>query len=119
MLLGQDRRRYEDGNLFASHDSLEYSAHSHFRLTETNIATDETVHRERLFHALFDFRYSFQLIFRFFIGKGVFKFLLERCIRRKRKTGYDFPLGIDCHQFFRQVRNGFLWVSNVTLSTTG
>src|SRR5262245_37618338 len=41
MLFGQDRGRYEDGDLFAIVDRLERGADSKFRLTIPDVTTDE------------------------------------------------------------------------------
>ena len=108
MLLRQDRRRHQDGDLLASCDGFEDGPHGHFSLAETDVAADQAVHGRRLFHAGLDIADGFQLIFRFFIRKGFFKFLLERRIRRKGIALDDFPLGIEGDEFFCQVGNGLL-----------
>ena len=108
MLLRQDRRRHQDGHLLACRDGFEDGPHGHFRLAKTDVAANQTVHRRRTFHTGLDVADGFQLIFRFFIRKGFFKFLLERRIRRKSITLDDFPLGIESDEFLCQVGNGLL-----------
>ena len=91
MLLRQDGRRHEDGHLLAAHDRFEGGAEGYLRLAEAHIAADEAVHWHGLFHTLFDLRHGPQLILRFFIRKGVFKFALKGRVRRKSVTRHDFP----------------------------
>src|SRR5205085_12529678 len=50
MLLSENSRRREHGDLFAVHNGLECRAHSDFSFAETNIATDQAIHRSRTFH---------------------------------------------------------------------
>ena len=108
MLLRQNRRRHQDGHLFACCDGFEDGPHGDFCLAEADVAADQAVHRRRPFHASLDVADGFQLIFRFFIRKGFFKFLLERRIRRKSIALDDFPLGIKGDEFLCQVGNGLL-----------
>lgn len=59
VLLRQDRRRYQDGNLLTGCDGLKNSPHGHFRLAEADIPADQAVHRRRFFHAVLDFTDGF------------------------------------------------------------
>ena len=108
MLLRQNCRRHQDGDLFACRDRFEDSPHGDFRLAKADIAADQAVHGRRLFHTGLDVADGFQLIFRFFIGKGFFKFFLEWRIRREGIALDDFPLGIEGDEFLGQVGNGLL-----------
>lgn len=59
VLLRQDRRRDQDGNLLTGCDGLKNGSHGHFRLAEADIAADQTVHGRRFFHAVLDFSDGF------------------------------------------------------------
>jgi hypothetical protein len=65
MLLSQNRGRRQHGYLFAGHDRLERGAHGHFGFPETNVATDQAIHRSRTFHVDFRINDGLHLIRRF------------------------------------------------------
>ena len=50
MLLGEDRRRDEDGDLMAVIDRFESRPHGDFRLAEADVAAEQPVHRPRAVH---------------------------------------------------------------------
>ena len=62
MLAGQQRRRRQDGRLRPVLHRLEHGAHRHLRLAEAHVATDQPVHRPRLFHVRLDVGDGLQLV---------------------------------------------------------
>ena len=50
MLIRKDRRRRQDGRLFAVHHGLERRTHRDLGLAVADIADDQPVHRRRRFH---------------------------------------------------------------------
>src|SRR5499427_9138705 len=51
MLLRQNRRRHQHGNLLTALDSEKNRPHRHFSLAVTDIAADQAVHRFSALHA--------------------------------------------------------------------
>ena len=54
VLLGEDRRRHEDGDLLAVVDRLERGADGQLGLAVADVAADEAVHRPGLLHVALD-----------------------------------------------------------------
>ena len=65
----QDCRGYEHSHLSPVEDGLERRAHGDFRLAESDVAADKTVHRVRLFHVLFHVERRFRLVERVLVHK--------------------------------------------------
>ena len=81
MLLRQNRRRHQNGDLLVIGDRLESRTHGDFRLAIADIATDETVHRVGRLHVPFDFFHRAQLIGRFLEGESCLQLPLHRRVR--------------------------------------
>ena len=50
VLIGEHRRRRQDGGLLAVHHGLERGTHRDFRLAVTDVAAQQAIHRRRGFH---------------------------------------------------------------------
>jgi len=69
MLLRQDGRRHQDRHLITAIHGFEGRPHRHFRLAETHIAAQQSIHRPRPQHVALDRRDRRQLIGRLAVGK--------------------------------------------------
>ena len=101
MLLGEQRRRRQDGDLLAAGDGDEGGAQCHLRLAEADVAADEPVHRPRRDHVLDDGMDGGMLVGRFLEaearGEGLVVVRLEAereafargppCIQRQQLGG--------------------------------
>ena len=76
VLLGEQRRRDEDGGLVTVLHRLEHGAHGHLGLAEADVAANEAVHRHGPFHVRLDIFHRLQLVRGLGVGKG----LLELCL---------------------------------------
>ena len=72
MLLRENRRRYQDGNLLVVGNGLKGGTHGNFRFSVAHIAAHEPVHREGCLHILLDFLHRTKLVGRFLKGEGGF-----------------------------------------------
>ena len=95
MLLRKHRCRDQDCRLLAVQDTFHDRPQRNLRLAEANVAAEEPLHRSRRLHIVLDLRNRPQLIVRLRVLKALFKLLLPRRIRRKRKAGPSFPLGVE------------------------
>ena len=102
VLLGQNRRRHQHGHLLAVQYGLEGGAQSYFGLAVTHIATDEAVHRRRLFHVLLDLVDHAQLILGFLVGKSSLQFGLPLGVGWERMAGDRFASGVQVQKFLGQ-----------------
>ena len=107
MLICQYRSRNQNCHLFRVACSLECRTYCHFRLSEADIATHQTVHRTSLFHIRLDIVSHFQLVRGILIQEGSFQFVLHKRIGTKRKTLFPLSGGI---QFNEVARNVFKFV---------
>ena len=73
VLLGQDGRGHQEGDLLAVTDGLKGCPHGYFGFPEADIPDQKPVHRLGLFHVSLDFRSSPQLVRGWLIRKGSFK----------------------------------------------
>ena len=94
MLLREDCRRREDGDLFAFHDGFEGSANCHFGFAKADIAADQPIHRARLFHVAFCLGNCFELVGRFAKREGVLEFELPFCVGAEGIAALRFALGL-------------------------
>ena len=95
MLEREHGRRGQHGHLLRIADRFERRSHRHFRLSVTDVAAKQPVHRLRTLHVPFHVGNSDGLVWRFLKFKCVFKFMLKRAIRRKCKTLPGFSLGVE------------------------
>ena len=88
MLIGQHRCRHQ----LRIAGCLESCSHSNFRLTETHIATDQSVHGAGLFHIGLHVVRSLQLVGSVLIQESCLQFVLQEGVWREGKT-LLFPAG--------------------------
>ena len=108
VLVAQDCRRGEHRDLFAVCNRFERGPHRHFRLSVTDIAADQPVHGNRVFHVAFDIRDGCQLIRRFVVLKGFLEFLLPLGVRRKRVAIRQLAMRVKLQQFLGHIADGAL-----------
>ena len=106
MLLGENRRRHEHHRLAAGYDAFENRPHSHFCFAESYVAAEEHIHRLWFFHGPLHRLCCFQLVRRFHIREGIFKFPLLRTVFVKGYARRNFPFGVYRKQPFSQFLNG-------------
>ena len=87
MLLGQDSSRHQIYHLFALLNSFKRCPERDLSLSKSHIPTDQAVHNLAALHIRLRRLNCFQLIFRFFVRKQLFKFFLPDCIRAALKSG--------------------------------
>ena len=71
VLLGEQRRRHEDGGLVAVLHGLEDRPHRHLGLAEADVAAHEPVHRRRLLHVGLDVVDRLELVRGLRVGEGL------------------------------------------------
>ena len=104
----EHRGRSEHGDLLGVGDRLERGAHGHFRLAVAHVAAQQAVHGLRALHIALDVGDGDGLVRRFFKLEGVFKFALERAVRRKCEALSRFSFGIQLQQFVGHVLDRLL-----------
>ena len=103
MLLRQKRGGHKHGHLFAVLDCLERGAHRDLGFAEADVADDHSVHRGGLFHVRFDGLDGGELVFRLHKREGVFHLVLPRGVRGERVPRGGLALGVQLHQFARDL----------------
>ena len=73
MLLRENGRGHEDGDLFPLHDRFERGANGHFSFAVTDVAADQPVHRLGRFHVFFGRDDGPHLVGRFFVDETSFR----------------------------------------------
>ena len=106
MLLRENRRRHENGNLFSVHHGLERGADGDFGFAKADVAANQTVHRLGAFHVGFGFGDGGDLVRRFLVNERAFKFALPLRVRLERVAGLRFAHGLDAQHFRRDVAHG-------------
>ena len=94
MLKSQNRGGHKHCNLLPIIHRFKCGSDGNFGLTKTYITTNQTIHRARTFHIGF---YGFggaALIWRVFVNKTCFEFVLQIGIRAKSKTFFKTTLGV-------------------------
>ena len=69
MLLGENGGRHEKRDLFSGNGAFERGAHCNFRFSVADVTAEQTVHRTRGLHIVFDLRSGLFLSFRFVVGE--------------------------------------------------
>ena len=108
MLLRQNGRRHQHGNLLAAHHGFERGANGDFGLAKTDVAANQTVHRLGAFHVGFRFADGAKLVRRFLENERALEFTLPRHVRRKGMAGLRFAHGLDLQQFGGDIADGAL-----------
>ena len=87
VLLDEQRRRHEHGDLLAVLDGLEGGAHGDLGLAEADVAADQAVHRDRLFHVGLDLVDGGELVGGLLVRERVLQLLLPRGVGAEREAG--------------------------------
>src|SRR5436309_541153 len=106
VLLREDGRGREHGDLPSVHDCFEGCANRNLGFTEADVAADQPVHRPRLFHVDLRVDDRLHLVGRFAKRKGMLELALPLCVRPKRVAGDGFALGLDREHFAGVIENG-------------
>ncbi len=84
VLLGQQRRRHQDGDLLAVLHRLERRPYRDLGLAVADVAADQPVHRDRLLHVGLDLLDRGELVRRLGVREGVLQLALPRGVRAER-----------------------------------
>ena len=104
VLLGEDRRRHEHGDLVAVIDRFERGPHRDFGLAEADVAAEQAVHRPRPVHVAFDRGDRRELVGRFVIRETTRRTrAATRCRRLKAMPGRARAHGLHLEHFDGQV----------------
>ncbi len=106
VLLGQDRRRHEHGDLLAVHDGLEGGAHGDLRLAVADVAADEAVHRADVLHVALDVVDGAELVGGLDVGERGLELLLPGGVGREGVALGDLARGVELQQLPRQLLHG-------------
>ncbi len=98
VLLREDGRRHEHGDLLTVHDGLEGGADADFSFTEADVAANEAVHRFGEFHIGLGFKDGAHLIGSFLVDKGALEFALPGCVGGEGMAGLGFAGSLDGEQ---------------------
>ncbi len=105
MLLREDGRGREDGDLLAFHHRLESGADRHLGFAETDVAADQAIHRTRRFHVVLRLGDGFELVGRFAKRKGMFELELPFRVGAESMTGLGFAFRLEGEHFAGVIEN--------------
>ena len=108
VLLGEERRRHEHGDLLALHHGLERRAHGDLGLAEPDVAADEPIHRLGQLHVGLDLVDRRDLVGRLLVGERVLELVLPRRVGTERVTGHRQTHGVEAHELAGHVAHGAL-----------
>ena len=103
VLVREQRRRDEDGDLLAVLHRLERRAHRDLGLAVADVAADDAVHRQRLLHVGLDLVDRRELVGRLDVGERVLELALPRGVRRERVTLGRHPRAVEPDQLGRDL----------------
>jgi len=106
VLLHQQGRWHQDGDLLAVHDRLERGAHRDLGLAVADVAADEAVHRDDLLHVALDLDDRRQLVGGLHVGEVVFEFALPRAVDAERVPLGGLPGRIQLDEFGGDLPDG-------------
>ena len=98
MLLREQSRGNDDGNLLSILDRFECCAHRNFGLAVAHITTYQSIHGDGAFHVRLHFINGGKLVDGLVVGESVFKFALPGRIGTKGKTWGCHPCRIQSDQ---------------------
>ena len=98
VLLDEQRRRAQDGDLLAVLDRLERRAHRDLGLAVADVAADQPVHRHGPLHVDLDLVDGAQLVGRLDVGEGVLELALPRGVGREGVAAGRHPRGVQADQ---------------------
>ena len=107
MLLRQHGGGGQHRHLFSRRDRFEDGADGHFRLAETDISADQTIHRPCLLHVALHIGGGLQLIRRRFIGERFLQLVLPGTITGKGEAIGLMPLRVELHKVHRHFADRF------------
>jgi hypothetical protein len=105
VLLAENRRGNQDGDLLAAHHDLMGGARGHLGLAVTDVAADEAVHRARAHEIGKHVLDGSPLIGCRLVGEGGFELLEGAVAAREREPGLELPLGMHGEQLLGHVAN--------------
>ena len=94
MLISQHGGRHQYSHLLTVASRLKSCSYGNLRLSEANIATNQTIHRSATLHIFLHFSSSFSLIGCIFIKKRCLQFMLQITVSTKGKTLFSSALRI-------------------------
>ena len=103
MLVGEDRRRHEHGNLPSDLHRLERRAHGDFSLAVADVADEQAIHRPRALHVALHLRRRGALVGRVLEEKRRLELPLPRRVGNVRRTVGDFPPRVEIEQLDRHL----------------
>jgi len=106
VLLDQQRRGHQDGDLLAVHDRLEGCPDGDLGLAVADVAADQPVHRHDPLHIGLDFGDRGQLVRGFDVGEGVLELSLPDRVGGERVTLGGLAGGVQLDQFGGDLANG-------------
>src|SRR5690348_338391 len=98
VLVGENRRRDEHGDLTTRLHGLEGRAYGDLRLAVADVANEQAIHRPRALHVAFDLGRRGTLIGRVFEEERRLELLLPRGVRHMRRTIRDLPTRVEVEQ---------------------
>ena len=108
VLVCQDRRRDEDGDLLAVGGSLEGGTHGYLRLSEADIPTEETVHRVGALHIGLHSGDGSSLVGGVLEGERCLELVLEVGIGAEGKALRLTTLGVEAYQITGDILDALL-----------
>ena len=106
MLFGQERRRYQDGDLATVDDRLEGRSDGDLGLAVPDVAGDQAVHGAWLLHVSLDFLDGAQLVTRLLVREGFFQLGLPWRIGAEGVARHAHPDRVQPDQLARHVPDG-------------
>src|SRR5450756_1185136 len=98
VLLREQRRRHEYGNLLAVHHRLERRPDGDLGLAVADVSADHPVHRDRRLHVGLDFVDGLQLVDRLDVREGVLELALPWGVRAEGVAGRGHPGAVEPDQ---------------------
>jgi hypothetical protein len=95
VLLHEQGRRHEHGDLLAVLHGLERGPHGDLGLAVADVAADEAVHRDLALHVGLDLVDGGELVGGLDVGEGVLELALPRGVRGERVPGRRHPRGVE------------------------
>src|SRR5713226_9197428 len=103
VLLSENRRWRQEGNLLPAHGCLERRAQSELSLAKPDVSAQQAVHRAVGLHVGLYLCEGAELIRRLLIWKGRLELLLPRGVARKGYPWSSFTQRVDLEQLLRDV----------------
>ena len=105
VLLHEQRRRHDHGDLLAILNRFECGANGNLGLAVTHVAGEQAIHRDGRLHVALDLIDRGQLVRRLDERERLLEFLLPGSIGREGVTAGGHPSGVELDEFDRDVTN--------------